>query len=81
MDLVVGRVAKAHGITREIWHLVRASKAFLEGEPAIRSSEAVYRELLEMIETVPAHMPGGDASLLRVFVRDLDEFLAALLVH
>jgi hypothetical protein len=23
-----------HGITREIWHLVRASRAFLEGHPA-----------------------------------------------
>jgi patatin-related protein len=39
-----------HGITREIWHLVRASKAFLEGKPAEGSSEKVYRELLQYIE-------------------------------
>ena len=39
-----------HGITREIWHLVRASKAYLEGKPAEGSSEKVYRELLQYIE-------------------------------
>ena len=39
-----------HGITREIWHLVRASRAFLEGQPRSGGSEDVYRELLELIE-------------------------------
>lgn len=39
-----------HGITREIWHLVRASRAFLEDQPAGGGSEDVYRELLELIE-------------------------------
>ncbi|MGL5839199.1 MAG: patatin-like protein [Sphingorhabdus sp.] len=39
-----------HGITREIWHLVRASRAFLEDKPTSGGSEAVYRDLLEMIE-------------------------------
>lgn len=39
-----------HGITREIWHLVRASRTFLEGQPAGGTSEDVYRELLELIE-------------------------------
>lgn len=39
-----------HGITREIWHLVRASRAFLEGQPSGGGSEDVYRELLELIE-------------------------------
>ncbi len=35
-----------HGITREIWHLVRASRAFHEGSEAPGSSEAVYRDLI-----------------------------------
>jgi patatin-related protein len=39
-----------HGITREIWHLVRASKAYLEGKAAEGSSEKIYRELLHYIE-------------------------------
>ncbi len=39
-----------HGITREIWHLVRASRAFLEDQPAGGASEDVYRELLQLIE-------------------------------
>ena len=40
-----------HGITREIWHLIRASKAHLERGPAGTGSEIAYRELLELIET------------------------------
>ncbi len=39
-----------HGITREIWHLVRASRAYLEDQPAGGGSEDVYRELLQLIE-------------------------------
>ena len=39
-----------HGITREIWHLVRASKSYLEEQPPTGSSEKVYRELLQLIE-------------------------------
>lgn len=39
-----------HGITREIWHLVRASRAFLEDQPADGGSEDVYRDLLALIE-------------------------------
>ncbi len=39
-----------HGITREIWHLIRASKAHLEHGPAGSGSEIAYRELLELIE-------------------------------
>lgn len=39
-----------HGITREIWHLVRASRAFLDDQPAGGGSEDVYRELLQLIE-------------------------------
>ncbi|MDP8994666.1 MAG: patatin-like phospholipase family protein, partial [Pseudomonadota bacterium] len=35
-----------HGITREIWHLARASRAFHAGEPAKGASEQVYAELL-----------------------------------
>ena len=39
-----------HGVTREIWHLVRASRAFLEDQPSEGGSEDVYRELLSLIE-------------------------------
>ncbi len=39
-----------HGITREIWHLIRASKAHLEHGPAGTGSEIAYRELLELIQ-------------------------------
>ena len=39
-----------HGITREIWHLIRASKAHLEHGPAASGSEIAYRELLQLIE-------------------------------
>jgi patatin-related protein len=39
-----------HGITREIWHLIRASKAHLEEGPVGSGSEIAYRELLELIE-------------------------------
>jgi patatin-related protein len=50
-----------HGITKEIWHLARASRAFAAGEEAGGSSEAVYRRLLETI--------GEEADLkLRVLV-------------
>ncbi len=38
-----------HGITKEIWHLARASRAFAAGEAAGSASEAVYRRLLETI--------------------------------
>jgi patatin-related protein len=40
-----------HGITKEIWHLARASRAFAAGDPPGSASEAVYRRLLEAIET------------------------------
>jgi patatin-related protein len=39
-----------HGITREIWHLARASRAFHDGAPASRGSESVYRQILEDME-------------------------------
>jgi patatin-related protein len=39
-----------HGITREIWHLVRASRAFHEGMPAHGGSEDIYRDLIAEIE-------------------------------
>jgi patatin-related protein len=35
-----------HGITREIWHMVRASRAFHDGTDGESGSEAVYRELI-----------------------------------
>ena len=38
-----------HGITKEIWHLARASRAFAAGEPVATASEGVYRRLLETI--------------------------------
>ena len=40
-----------HGITKELWRLARASRAFHDGLPAASGSEAVYRRLLESIET------------------------------
>ncbi|MFD1950662.1 patatin-like protein [Sphingomonas arantia] len=39
-----------HGITREIWHLARASRAYHAGEAADGASEAVYRDLIGEIE-------------------------------
>jgi len=39
-----------HGITKEIWRLTRASRAFHDGAPAGEGSEGVYRDLLEAIE-------------------------------
>jgi patatin-related protein len=39
-----------HGITKEIWHLARASRAFSAGDAADGASEAVYRRLLALIE-------------------------------
>ena len=39
-----------HGITKEIWHLVRASQGHHAGGDRGAASQAVYRELLEEIE-------------------------------
>lgn len=39
-----------HGITKEIWRLVKASRAFHDGEAMAGGSEAVYRDLLAGIE-------------------------------
>jgi patatin-related protein len=36
-----------HGITKEVWRLARASRAYHAGEPSPQGSEAVYRRLLE----------------------------------
>jgi patatin-related protein len=36
-----------HGITKEVWRLARASRAFHAGEPAEAGSESVYRRLIE----------------------------------
>ena len=38
-----------HGITKEVWHLVRASRAHAEGVP-VTGSEAVYAQLLAEME-------------------------------
>jgi patatin-related protein len=35
-----------HGITREIWHMVRASRAYHSGTQAEEGSEAVYHDLI-----------------------------------
>lgn len=40
-----------HGITKEIWHLARASRARRDGDPPTSGSEAVYHELLGEIES------------------------------
>lgn len=39
-----------HGITKEVWRLARASRAFHDGAPASTGSEAIYRQMLEEIE-------------------------------
>ncbi len=39
-----------HGITKEVWRLVRASQAYHAGEPAAEGSQGVYRALIEEIE-------------------------------
>src|SRR3712207_7074814 len=36
-----------HGITKEVWRLARASRAFHSGDGASGGSEAVYRRLIE----------------------------------
>lgn len=39
-----------HGVTKELWKLARASRAFHGGAPVSGGTEAVYRRLLEGIE-------------------------------
>lgn len=39
-----------HGITKEIWHLARASRANRDGAHALDGSEAIYLDLLREIE-------------------------------
>jgi patatin-related protein len=39
-----------HGITKEIWHLARASRAFHDGTTPASESETIYAELLTEIE-------------------------------
>ena len=38
-----------HGITKELWRLARASRAYHDGAPCAPGSETIYRELLERI--------------------------------
>ncbi|MCP5396792.1 MAG: patatin-like protein [Sphingomonadaceae bacterium] len=40
-----------HGVTKEIWKLARASRAFHSGEDRADGSQGVYRDLLEYIES------------------------------
>jgi patatin-related protein len=41
-----------HGVTREIWHMVRSSRAFHDAAPAARGSESVYHDLLAEMSQV-----------------------------
>jgi patatin-related protein len=41
-----------HGVTREIWHMVRASRAFHDGAPPTRHSEIVYHDVLAELSRV-----------------------------
>ncbi|HEX4849037.1 MAG TPA: patatin-like protein [Novosphingobium sp.] len=41
-----------HGVTKELWKLARASRAFLEGERPEHGTEAVYAQLLQRIEAL-----------------------------
>ncbi len=40
-----------HGITKEIWHLARASRAFHDGHPS-KGIESVYQDLLVEMQTI-----------------------------
>lgn len=40
-----------HGVTKEIWKLARASRAYHEGAPAADGVQGVYRNLLKHIES------------------------------
>jgi hypothetical protein len=40
-----------HGITKEVWHLARASRAFHDNVPPVEPVEAAYVDLLRAIET------------------------------
>ncbi len=40
-----------HGVTKEIWHLARASRAAHDGDTAVSGIVAVYRELIGALET------------------------------
>ncbi|MET0374362.1 MAG: patatin-like protein, partial [Rhizorhabdus sp.] len=40
-----------HGISKELWRLARASRAYHDGDPPAPGSETIYRQLLERIET------------------------------
>ena len=40
-----------HGITKEVWHLARASRAFFDGEEPDDPVEAAYADLLALIQT------------------------------
>ncbi|MDZ4307267.1 patatin-like protein [Allopontixanthobacter sp.] len=40
-----------HGVTKEIWKLARASRAFHDGTPPAEGVQGVYRDLLMQIET------------------------------
>src|SRR3546814_10559657 len=58
-----------HGVTKEIWHLTRASRASHADEPSAGSSEAVYRALIDRIaetqglhlRVLPDILPGASA--------------------
>jgi patatin-related protein len=40
-----------HGVTKEIWRLIRASRAELDNAPPSSGSEAIYRTLLQAVGT------------------------------
>ena len=39
-----------HGVTKEIWHLARASRNFHQGDDPVGGVQAIYQNLLETIE-------------------------------
>ncbi len=41
-----------HGVTREIWHMVRGSRAFHDGTPPTGGSEIIYHDLIAHIGEV-----------------------------
>ena len=58
-----------HGITKEIWHLARASRAFAAGDDCETESESAYRRLLEcMSEEAEVRLRGELAVRVRAAV-------------
>jgi patatin-related protein len=48
-----------HGITKEVWHLARASRAYHSDEPEKGGTQNVYRELRVLVDILTGASAGG----------------------